>query len=64
MTKIVLAHPCDRCPKFQVFGVYDGDNDGHTFGLQEFEPGEQDRAERYARWLMEKHVADHFERVQ
>ena len=49
------------CPRFQVFGVYDGDDDRFVFAVQEFD--EQERAERVARRMMEKHEADHFERV-
>lgn len=61
MTTIVLAHPSQHCPHFQVFGVYDGFDDRFTFAVQEFD--EQDRVERVARKLMEKHRADHFRRV-
>ena len=61
MTTIVLAHPNKQCPRFQVFGVYDGPDDRFTFAIQEFD--EQDRAERVARTMMEKHRADHFRRV-
>ena len=31
MTTIVLAHPNQHCPRFQVFGVCDGDDDRFTF---------------------------------
>ena len=61
MTTIVLAHPDQHCPRFQVFGVYDGPDDRFTFAVHEFE--DQDRAERVARKLMEVHEADHFQRV-
>jgi hypothetical protein len=44
-----------------VFEVYDGDDDRFVFAVQKFD--EQDRAERVARKLMEKHEADRFERV-
>ena len=61
MTTIVLAHPNKQCPRFQVFGVYDGEDDRFTFAVQEFD--DRDGAERVARKLMEKHGADHFRRV-
>ena len=61
MTTIVLAHPNHHCPRFQVFGVYDGDDDRFVFGVNEFE--DRDKAERVAHWMMEKHGADHFKRV-
>ena len=61
MTTIVLAHPNDRCPRFQVFGVYDGDDDHFVFNLQEFD--DREGAERVAGKMMERHGADHFERV-
>ncbi len=61
MTTIVLAHPNERCPRFQVFGIYDGDDDRFTFAVQEFD--DQEKAERVARKLMEDHEADHFRRV-
>jgi hypothetical protein len=61
MTTTVLAHPNDHCPRFQVFGIYDGPDDRYTFADQEFEV--RDDAERVARNLMEKHEADHFRRV-
>ena len=56
-----LAHPNQFCPRFQVFGVYDGDDDRFVFAVQEFD--EQERAERVARRMMEDHGADHFERA-
>lgn len=61
MTTVVLAHPNHHCSRFQVFGVYDGDDDRFTFAVQEFD--EQEKAERVARTLMEDHGADHFRRV-
>ncbi len=61
MTTIVLAHPNEHCPRFQVFGVYDGEDDRFTFAVQEFD--DQQRAERIAHRLMEQHRADHFRRV-
>jgi hypothetical protein len=60
MTTIVLAHPSDRCPRFQVFGVYDGDDDRFVLDVREFDDGE--KAERWARRMVEYHEADHFER--
>jgi hypothetical protein len=41
--------------------AFDGDDDRFVFAVQKFD--EQDRAERVARKLMEKHEADRFERV-
>jgi hypothetical protein len=61
MTTIVLAHPNQHCPRFQVFGVYDSPDKHFTFAAWEFE--DRDTAERVARKLMEKHGADHFRRV-
>lgn len=61
MTTIVLAHPNQHCPRFQVFGFYDGDDDRFTFAVREFD--DRDRAERAARKMMEQHGADHFRRV-
>ena len=61
MTTIVLAHPDQHCPRFQVFGVYDGPGCRSTFAIQEFNG--RDDAERAARKLMEAHKADHFRRV-
>ena len=61
MTTIVLAHPNQHCPRFQVFGVYDSNDDRFTFAVQEFE--DRDKAEQVARKLMENHRADHFRRV-
>ena len=56
-----LAHPNERCPRFRVFGLYDGPDDRFTFAVQEFD--DRDKAERVARKLMEDHRADHFRRV-
>ena len=61
MTTIVLVHPDEHCPKFQVFGLYGNPNDHRTFAVQEFD--ERDEAERVARKMMEAHEADHFQRV-
>jgi hypothetical protein len=43
MTTIVLAHPNPHCPRFPVFGVYDGEDDRFVFDVREFE--EQQKAE-------------------
>ena len=61
MTTIVLAHPSESCPRFQVFGVHDGPEEHKVFALQEF--AEQDDAERVAHAMMEVFEADHFRRV-
>lgn len=61
MTTIVLSHPNECCPRFQVFGVYDGPQECRTFAVQEFD--ERDEAEQVARKMMEAHEADHFRRV-
>jgi len=61
MTTIVLDRPNERCPRFQVFGIYDGPDDRFTFAVQECD--DRDKAERVARKLMEDHGADHFKRV-
>lgn len=61
MTTIVLAHPDQHCPRFQVFGVYHGPDDGFTFAAEEFD--DREKAERVARKLMEDLEADHFRRA-
>ena len=61
MTTIVLAHPSERCPRFQVFCVYESPNVHHVFALEEF--SRRDEAEHVARRLMETFEADHFRRV-
>lgn len=61
MTTIVLVHPTPACPRFQVFGTYDGPEKHITFATQEF--GVRDDAERVARKMMDEHAADHFRRV-
>ena len=33
MTTIVLSHPNEQCPRFQVFGVYDGPDDRFIFAV-------------------------------
>ena len=60
MTTIVLAHPNEHCLRFQVFGVYDGEDDRFVFDVREFE--ERERAEQWAHRMVEFHQADHFER--
>jgi hypothetical protein len=60
MTTIVLAHPDRHCPAFQVFGVYDGEDDRFVFDVRKFDDGEE--AERWARRMVEYHKADHFRR--
>jgi hypothetical protein len=44
MTTIVLAHPIERRPRFQVFGVYDAPDGHHVFALEEIRT--RDEAER------------------
>ena len=61
MITIVLAHPSQHCPRFQVFGVYVGLDDRFTFAVQGFD--DREKAERVARNLMEDMEADHFRRV-
>jgi hypothetical protein len=61
MTTIVLAHPNQRHSRFQVFGIYQGDDDRFTFAVQEFD--DLPKAERAAQQLMQEHEADHFRRV-
>ncbi len=61
MTTIVLAHPNERCPRFQVFGVYEAPDVHHVFGLEEI--SSRDEAEDTAHKMMETYEADHFRRV-
>lgn len=61
MTTIVLAHPNERCPRFQVFGIYEAPDVHHVFALEEIST--RDEAERVARQMMESYEADHFRRV-
>ena len=61
MTTIVLAHPSERCPRFQVFGVYEAANVHHVFALEEIST--RDEAELVAFQMMETYEADHFRRV-
>jgi len=61
MTTIVLAHPDQHCPKFQVFGVYDGPDDRFTLAPEEFD--DREKAERVARNMMGDLEADHFRRL-
>ena len=43
MTTIVLAHPNQHCPRLQVFGVYNGNDDRFVFAAQEFDEQEQSK---------------------
>jgi len=61
MITIVLAHPDQHCPKFQVFGVYVGLDDRFTLAPEEFD--NREKAERVARNMMEDLEADHFKRI-
>ncbi len=61
MTTIVLVHPSEHCPQFQVFGVYEAPNVHHVFAVQELR--DRDEAEQLARHMMENFEADHFRRV-
>ena len=61
MTTIVLAHPNEHCPRFQIFGVYEAPNVHHVFAAAEI--GSRDEAEHVARRMMEIYEADHFRRV-
>ena len=61
MTTIVLTHPSEHCPRFQVFGIYEAPNVHHAFALQEI--SSRDEAEHVARRMMETYEADHFRRV-
>ena len=63
MTTIVIAHPTARYPEYSVFGVYRDSEDGYVFGVRRFTPHEGNRAEAYARWMVERHEADHVERT-
>jgi hypothetical protein len=61
MTTIVLAHPGEHCPRFQVFAIYEAPNVHHVFALQEI--AVRDEAEHLARQMMDAYEADHFRRV-
>ncbi len=61
MTTIVLAHPNQCCPRFQVFGVYEAPNVHHVFAVDEIST--RGEAEQVARRMMETYEADHFRRV-
>ena len=61
MTTIVLAHPNERCPQFQVFGVYEAPNVHHVFAVEEI--SSRDEAEHVAHQMMQTYEADHFRRV-
>jgi len=61
MATILLAHPSERCPLFQVFCVYEAPNVHRVFALEEI--GTRDEAEPRARQMMQTYDADHFQRV-
>ncbi len=61
MTTIVLAHPNERCPRFQVFAIYEAPDVHHVFALNEIST--RDEAEDVAHKMMEDYAADHFRRV-
>jgi hypothetical protein len=61
MTTIVLTHPNQGCPRFQVFGEYEAPDVHHVFAFEEI--GTRDEAERVAHKMMEDYKADHFRRV-
>ena len=61
MTTIVLIHPSEHYPRFQVFGVYEAPDVHHVFALEEIST--RDEAERVAHKMMEDYEADHFRRV-
>jgi hypothetical protein len=61
MTTIVLVHPNERCPQFQVFAVYDAPAVRHVLALQDL--NSRDEAEYVAHNMMEIYEADHFRRV-
>lgn len=61
MTTIVLAHPNERCPWFQVFCVYDAPDVHHVFAVEEI--SNRDEGEQRAQQMMETYEADHFQRV-
>ena len=62
MITIVLSKPNDRCPRWQLFGVREDDEERYTFDLREFEKADGELAEAHAKEMMERHGADHFER--
>ena len=59
--RLCCKKEADHDHQFQVFGVYDGDDDRFIFAVQEVDDG--GKAERVARKMMEEHGADHFRRV-
>lgn len=61
MTTVVLIHPSEHCPTYQVFAVYDAPGVHHVFDIQEIDKRED--AEWRARGMMETYDADHFRRV-
>jgi hypothetical protein len=50
MTTIVLAHPNERSPRFQVFGIYEAPDVHHVFAVEEIST--RDEAERVAHKMM------------
>lgn len=62
MTTITLSERLKRNDgKYQVFGNYSGADDRYVFAVRSF--AAKADAERYAKGLMERHKADHFERI-
>ena len=61
MTTIVLAHPNELCPRFQVFGEYAAPTEHYVFDVAEIST--RDDAEHLARHMMDAYEADHFRRV-
>ncbi len=53
MTTIILAHPNQRCRRFQVFGVYDAPHVHHVFTVEEI--SRRDEAECVAHQMMEEY---------
>ena len=51
MTTIVLAHPHERCPQFQVFAIYEAPGVHHVFAVQELDG--RDDAEQRAGQMMD-----------
>ena len=61
MTTIVLAHPSERSPRFQVFGEYEAPSEQYVFDVTDI--SSRDDAEQLACHMMEAYEADHFRRV-
>ena len=61
MTTIVLAHPNQCCPRFQVFGIYEAPNVHHVFAVERSVPAT--KPNRLPAEMMETYEADHFRRV-